>query len=252
MHTRRHVWAAALALSSLTFACDKPRVEEKAAEKKSVFDLKQGSSSKASQAELEEARRKAGFKSNEDVAAEAKAKYILDSKLYIKGKLADYRKLLDDVRKQLDEVEKAAPKWAKAKDGQAAFEAWNEKYKKDASKVNKFYDEITAKGSEGGDTQVSLGAAMQAWEDLRGDLAPDISTKEGFAAALTDIRGKLDAIGKTLDEIEKDESLVVEPAEGEGKAEGNDAKADEAKGNAKDAKDEAKGKAKDDGETKAG
>lgn len=218
-----------IALSTFVAACDStPRIEEKAPEKKKLSEMKQAGADKATPEELEEARRKAGFRSPEDARAEATAKYVLDSKIYVKGRLADYRKLLDDIRKQLDEVEKAAPKWAKAKDGQAALDSWNEKYKKEASKVTKFHDELTAKGTEGGDTEVAISAALQAWGNLRNDLAPDISANEGFKTALTDIRAKLDEIGKSLDDIEKDESVVAEPEAGaDAKADANaDAKAD--------------------------
>ncbi|HWB75475.1 MAG TPA: hypothetical protein VG755_10985 [Nannocystaceae bacterium] len=228
--------------------CDtKPKEEDKAPSKKGVFDLKQAPPTTASKEELEEARRKAGFKSNEEVMAEARAKDQKNGKIWIKERLKDYRKLVDDVKKEVDDIEKSASKWKDAK----AFEAWNEKYKKDVSKLMKGYDELTAKGTEGSDTQTMLAEAMRAWEDLRGDLGPEIATKEkeeAFKAALANIRKELDEFSKALDEIEKDDSLVAEPAEGEAKPdEGKgEAKADTAKGGAKDndGKGEAKGEEK--------
>lgn len=217
--------------------CDtKPKEEEKAPSKKGVFDLKQAPPTTASKEELEEARRKAGFKSNEEVMAEARAKDQQNGKIWIKERLKDYRKLVDDVRKEVDDIEKSAPKWKDAK----AFDAWNDKYKKDVSKLMKGYDELTAKGSEGSDTQTMLGEAMRAWEDLRGDLGPEIATKEKeekFKAALANIRKELDEFSKALDEIEKDDSLVAEPAEGEPKP--DEGKADGAAAKDKD-KDEKK------------
>jgi len=215
-------------LSFAPLGCDSAPTEEKKADKgKTAFDLKQGAP-KQSKEELDAARKKAGFKSNEEVMEEAKAKYENDSKVYIKERVKDYRKLLDDVRKKLDEIEKAAPKWA---DKPAAFESWNEKYKKDVSKLIKGYDELTAKGSEGGNTQSVLGTAIQAWEDLGRDLGPEISKQEAFATTLAGIRTQLDAVSKEIDAIEKDDTLVAEPAPGEdGKADAKaDAKADEKK-----------------------
>ena len=216
--------------------CDtKPKEEEKAPSKKGVFDLKQAPPTTASKEELEEARRKAGFKSNEEVMAEARAKDQKNGKIWIKERLKDYRKLVDDVKKEVDDIEKSASKWKDAK----AFDAWNDKYKKDVSKLMKGYDELTAKGTEGSDTQTMLAEAMRAWEDLRGDLGPEIATKEkeeAFKAALANIRKELDEFSKALDEIEKDDSLVPEPAEGE-------AKPDEGKG---EGKAEAKGEGKAD------
>jgi hypothetical protein len=244
-----------VALALVSFAplgCDNTRTEEKKADKgKTAFDLKQGAP-KQSQEELEAARKKAGFKSNEEVMEEAKAKYERDSKIYIKERLKDYRKLLDDVRKKLDEIEKAAPKWA---DKAAAFESWNDKYKKDVSKIIKGYDELTAKGSEGGNTQSILGTAVQAWEDLGRDLGPDISKQEAFATTLAGIRTQLDAVAKELDAIEKDDTLVAEPALGEeGKADekkADEKKADEKKADEKKA-DEKKADEKKADEKKAG
>ncbi|MBC8073437.1 MAG: hypothetical protein IAG13_34270 [Deltaproteobacteria bacterium] len=232
-----------LVLVASLVGCDTPRVEEKAPSKKGVFDLKQSSNSTASKEELEEARRKAGFKSNEEVMAEAREKDSRNGKLWVKERLKDYRKMVEDIRKKVDEIEKSAPKWKDAK----AFESWNEKYKKDVSKLKKEYDELTAKGSEGSDTQTILAEAMRAWEDLRGDLGPGLATekKEAFEGALTNIRAKLDEFSKAVDAIEKDDTLVPEPAEGEAKEEGKaDAKADEKKADAK--ADEKKADAKAD------
>ena len=250
---RRIIASMSLLVFATQVGCDNTRTEEKAPDKgKTAFDLKQTPSTKATQAELEEARRKAGFKSNDEVMAEAKAKYDRDSKVYIKEHLKDYRKLLDDVRKKLEEVEKAAPKWAAAKDGAGAFESWNEKYKKEVSKLIKGYDELTKKGSEGGNTQAQLGGAIQAWEDLGRDLGPEISKQDAFGATVTNIRTQLDAVGKILDEIEKDETLAPEPdTVVDAKA---DAKADDAKADAKadDKKADAKADDKKADDKKAG
>ncbi len=209
---------------------------------KNLADMKQKSTSTASKAELEEARRKAGFKSYEEQLAEAKVASEADAKLYIKGKLADYRKLLGSVRKKLDEVEKAAQKWADAKDAQKQFDKFVEKYKADTRELYKGYDELTGKGLEGGDTQVTLAEAMRGWDDLREDLAPDIGKQEGFGQALATIRGKLDEVSKALDAIEKDEALG-DAAAGDKKA---DDKAD------KKADDKADKKADDKADKKAG
>jgi hypothetical protein len=223
-------------VSFAPLGCDNtaPTEEKKQDKGKTAFDLKQAAP-KQSPEELAAARKKAGFKSNEEVMEEAKAKYENDSKLYIKERLKDYRKLLDDVRKKLDEIEKSAPKWASKA---AAFESWNDKYKKDVSKIIKGYDELTAKGSEGGNTQSLLGTAIQAWEDLGRDLGPEISKQEAFATTLAGIRTQLDAVSKELDAIEKDDTLVAEPAPGEeGKADEKkaDGKADEKKADEKKA-----------------
>jgi colicin import membrane protein len=228
---RGYAVALGLAVVVAGAACDQTKPEEKApAKTKNLADLKQGDSGKSKE-ELEKARKEAGWKSNDDMLAEAKEKYERDSKVYIKGKLKDYRKLLEDIRKQLDAVEKAAPKWAEAKDPAKAMEGFTTKAKKDNKEILDRYNEITNKGTEGGNTQVILGEAVRAWEDLNGDLAADISKNAAFATTLGDIRKKLDEVTKALDEIEKDETLVAEPEEGDAKA--DDAKADDKKADAK-------------------
>lgn len=223
-------------------ACDQTKPEDKApAKTKSLSDLKQSDSGKSKE-ELEKARKEAGWKSNDDMLAEAKEKYERDSKVYIKGKIKDYRKLVEDIRKQVDALEKAAPKWAEAKDGAKAVESFANKAKKENKDILARYDEITNKGTEGGNTQVVLGDAVRAWEDLYGDLAPDLSKNAAFATTVADIRKKLDEVSKVLDEIEKDETLVVEGEPADAKAEGKaDAKADAKADDKADAKkDDAK------------
>jgi hypothetical protein len=227
-------------------ACDQTKPEDKAppAKTKNLSEMKQGGSEKSAE-ELEKARKEAGWKSNDDMLAEAKEKYERDSKIYIKGKIKDYRKILEDIRKQLDALEKAAPKWAESKDGAKTVEAFATKAKKDNKEILDRYDEVTNKGTEGGNTQVVLGDAVRAWEDLYGDLAPDLSTNAAFATTLADIRKKLDEVTKVLDEIEKDDTLVAEPEEGAdakaddkkaGDKKADDKKADDKKADAKDAK----------------
>lgn len=221
----RTVVALGLFVCTAAFACDNTNRIEKdlPPAAKNLADMKQKPTSTASKAELEEARKKAGFKSYEEQLAEAKAASEHDSKLYIKGKLADYRKLVEAVRKKIDEVEKAATKWADAKDAQKQFDKFVEKYKKDASELTKSYDELTGKGLEGGDTQVIFADAMNDWENLRGDLAPDIAKQERFAPSLAELRAKLDKLSQALDAIEKDDTLTDAAAAPDAKA---DAKAD--------------------------
>jgi len=236
---RRFAVAFGFAVVIAAPACDQTKPEEKApAKTRNLSDLKQGESGKSKE-ELEKARKEAGWKSNDDMLAEAKEKYERDSKVYVKGKMKDYRKLVEDIRKQLDALEKAAPKWAEAKDGAKAAEAFGTKAKKDNKEILARYDEVTNKGSEGGNMQVVLGDAVRAWEDLYGDLAPDLAANAAFTTTVADIRKKLDEVTKTLDEIEKDDTLVAEGEEGDAKAEGKaDAKDDAKKEDAK--KDDAK------------
>jgi hypothetical protein len=207
---------------ALAFACDSRTDEPPPTKTKSIYDLKQTPPTSMTPEQLAEARKKAGLKTQEEVLAEARATLSRREKEQIKERLTKYRELLANLRKKLDDLEKAAPKWAEAKDPQAAFDKWAEKYKAEAQELSKGYAEMN-KDAEGGDLQGGLDKAFRTWEDLNNDLAPDVAKQEQFKTTLADIRAGLDAFAKAADEIEKDESIKVEPPEGEGKA---DAKAD--------------------------
>lgn len=201
----------------LPVACDDSGKSELDMEKtKSVYELKQAPKGEMSKEELEEARRKAGFKSQDEQMEEAKAAYDKMERGYIKGKLEDYRGLLADIGKKLDDVEKNAPKWADAKKGEGAFNKFNDKHKKATKALIKSYDDLTEKGSRGGNTQVEIDKLVTGLENLNNDLGPKISEAEGFATTLKALRDQADVISKTLEEIEKDESITAETSEEDG------------------------------------
>jgi hypothetical protein len=198
---------------SLTPACDsKEEPDLGLPETKSLSELKKSTKNEMSKEELEEARRKAGFKDQEELEAEARAAYEASEKSFVKGRVDRYRKLFETLRKKLDQVEKQAPKWASAKDPDAAFGKFQEKYKEETKAFLDEYDELTEKGSRGGDMQAELNKIISTWENLNGDLGPKISEADGFPTTLEAIRKGLDEIEKTIDEIDKDES--IEPEEG--------------------------------------
>jgi chromosome segregation ATPase len=201
---------AALTLVSLALlGCDNKAIEDGISDNKSksIYDVKQKAKTEMSKEELEEARRKAGFKSHEERLEEAKAQYDQMEKGYVKGRLSAYRDLVKGLRDKLDEVEKAAPKWAK---NEAAFKKFSEKYKEDNTAFKKQYDELSEQGNRGGNLQVDLGSLVDEWENFNGDLAPQISEAEGFATTLEGLRTKIGDIEKALDEIEKDETIEAD------------------------------------------
>jgi hypothetical protein len=210
---------ASLGLVLLVSACDAKEDPYKLPEKKTV-DLHKVDN-QMSEEELVEARKAAGIKSPEEVAAENAAWYETECRKYIKGKLPEYRKLVADMRAFLDTIEKQAPKWK----NDAAFEKFAGKHKEAVTEYWKAYDETTGKGGEGGNTQVIIAAAADAFEQLNADLGPNVTDNEAFPVAIQAIRDNLEKVTKALDEIEKDDSL--DEAETEG------AEADSAKPTAK-------------------
>ncbi len=158
--------------------------------------------------ELQAARRAAGFKDKDELAEENIATMKKGEREYVKTRLAEHRAMLKTIRDLLARAEKDAPKWAKAKNPQKAFDKFSEKYKEDTkalSEVNKKLFE----SATGIDVQAKFIGAYRAFENLNGDLAPEISAEEGFAKAITDLKAQLDEIDKDLEAIEKDESLKV-------------------------------------------
>jgi septation ring formation regulator EzrA len=240
----RHVIVASvLALAPLS-ACDAPKQDEPIQKATKPGELKQaGADTKMSEAELEEARKKAGFKSYEDEAAENMAAMEKGEREYIKRRLPKYREAMKTVRGFVDQIEKEAAAWPKAKDPQAAFDKFAEKYKEDMKAFMESYNELTENGIRGGAAAAKVGAALRSLADLNNDLSPEISKEASFNTALADIRKSLDEVDKELDTIEKDETLDVSGAEGEtdAPADGDDAKADDAKADDKKADDKKAG-----------
>lgn len=201
--------ACLVVLGLSLIACDAKQDPYKLPEKKTV-DLHK-IDNQMSEEELVAARKAAGIKSPEEVAAENAAWYETECRKYIKGKLPDYRKLVADMSAFLDDFEKQAPKWKT----DAAFDKYAEKHKKKVAEYWTFYDETTGKGGEGGNTQILISAAVDAFEQLNNDIGVGVAENEAFPGALEEIRGHLEKITAALDEIEKDDSLEAGDTEGE-------------------------------------
>jgi hypothetical protein len=200
-----------LVMCSLLVGCDSGKDPDLGMpQTKSVYDLKQSKKSQLSDEELAEERRKAGFKTDEEVMAEAKERYEEMEKGYVKGRLPAYRALLASVRKELDAVEKAAASFGKAKDAEGAHAKWAEKYRDKKKALLEEYNELTETGSRGGNLQVELDKAVQGWAGLVAGLSPEVAADEGFPAALAEIRKQFDVVAEELDAIEKDESIEAD------------------------------------------
>lgn len=197
---------AALALLGLgLIACD-AKEDPYAIKKKGTVDI-HSFEKEMTPEELAEARKAAGHDSMDEIAAENAKMFEKGAREYVKTRLPEYRDVVTQMRDYLDQIEKGAPKW---KDD-AAFDKFNEKYKKDVDAFLDVYDVLTAKGVEGGNTQADLGWAVRAWETLNNDLGPGVFDNAQLPVAIKDIRDRLDKVWAALDEIEQDETLEVNP-----------------------------------------
>jgi hypothetical protein len=201
---------SSLPLALLTFAlalagCDDAR-KEKLNTHKQTRDLKDYNPEMTPE-ELAKAREAAGHSSADELAAENARMFEKGAREWIKTRMAEYRDFLADFRDHIDTIEKEAPKWKDDK----AFAKFDEKYKERAKAFVETYDELTAKGVEGGNTQAELSKAFRDWEALKDELGPGVGDSERFPEILKAIRDTLDVVGKALDDIEADETLEINP-----------------------------------------
>jgi hypothetical protein len=159
--------------------------------------------------ELAEIRKKSGFKSKEELAAENAKMFEKGAREYVKTRLDAYRGFVADLRSKLEEVEKESAKWAKAKDPDKAYERWAKKAAKKQKEFDKAFMDMTGNMSEGGDTTAKLGKAYRGWERLYGSLGGKVAENERFPPVVKEIRDNLVPVDALLDDIEKDDTLVV-------------------------------------------
>lgn len=205
---RTLVFATALVAPLALTGCDTgqaPVVDESKQSKKPE-ELKQAKKSEMTPEELAEARKKAGFVDPDEQRAKAVEKLQREDKMFVKGHLDDFRKITKDLGAALNGVEKAAPKWAKAKDSDAAFNKFKESYKKDNKELMKAYREMTSNGANGV-ASIKLNDFITDFENFNGDLSGKISENENFTKSLEALRQALTDVNTAIDEIEKDESI---------------------------------------------
>lgn len=197
---------AVLVLAGLSVAACDAKENPYEVKKKGTVDL-HSYDKEMSPEELAEARKAAGHDSMDEIAAENAIMFEKGAREYVKTRVPEYRELIAEMRGYLDEIEKGAPKW---KDD-ATFDKFNEKYKENVEAFLDVYDELTAKGVEGGNTQADLGWAVRAFEALNGDLGVGVFDNAQLPVAIKEIRDRLDKVSAAVDEIEKDETLEVNP-----------------------------------------
>lgn len=205
-----HALVVTASLVLLASACDQKENPYKVPPKKGV-DLHKVDNTMDKE-DLAAARKEAGIQSPEEKAAENAIWYENEMRKYVKARLPEYRKLIADMRALLDDIEKQAPKW---KD-EAAFTKYRDKHKPKVTELWTLYDEVTGNGGEGGNTQIPLSKAANAFEQLEADIGPGVHENEAFPVVLKEIRDSLDLVVAALDEIEKDDTIDLSEGEGEG------------------------------------
>lgn len=192
--------------------CDSSKEEEKAPEKrKKLSEMEQaGSDSEATEEELKKKREALGIRDQDEVAAEIAAEFEKGAREYVKTRLPQYRELVKAMRDEVTDIETNAKKWADAKDPAKAYEKWETAYKETTKEFDKTYDELTGEGAEGGNTQATISTAYRTLEGWRSNMNAEVASGETFDKDIEELRKIFDEIDKALDDIEKDESLVID------------------------------------------
>ena len=222
---RKRLWIASAVLAVSTFACTSSKGEDGVdprfkVEKKFVPLSEREVKVDQSPEELAELRKKSGFKTQEEIAAENAKMFEKGAREHVKTHLKGYRELVATVTANLDEIDKESKKWLKAKDPAKAHENWAKKKEKANKELDKLYMEITGNMSEGGDTTAKLGKAYRGFTELFGNLGGKVAENERFPPAVEAIRKDIETVVGLLDDIEKDDTLVVNKfADGDGDGE---------------------------------
>lgn len=228
MPKTREVPKTAAALIALVLAAcgggERKSIEEQIGPTaKKPSELKSAAQPAMSPEELAEARRKAGFVDPAEQAAKVAAEMEKGEREYVKTRLAEFRDFHKKMTGLVDELEKEATKVAAAKDPQKAFDKWMGKFADKAKELGKLQLKLSEDNVRGGKTNELLIALVRTWDDLRAELAPDTASQPRFAEVITQLRGDLTKLAEALDNIEKDEELVVNKfykPEGEGEDDG--------------------------------
>jgi hypothetical protein len=212
---RKPLWIAAAVLTMSTFAgCEasdkEPEVDERFKVEKKFVPLSEREVKVTQSAEeLAEIRKKSGFKTQEEIAAENAKMFEKGAREHVKTHLEGYRGVVAELTANLDEIDKESQKWLKAKDPGKAHEKWAKKKEKQNKELDKTYMKVTGNMSEGGETTAKLGRAYRGYTELFGNLGGKVAENERFPPAVEAIRKDLEAVVALLDDIEKDDTLVV-------------------------------------------
>ncbi|MEZ4382633.1 MAG: hypothetical protein R3A79_14945 [Nannocystaceae bacterium] len=203
------VGALALALAACGGGEKKSIEDQIGPASKKMSDVKAEKKSTMSPEELAEARKKAGFVDPEEEKAKVAAEMEKGEREFVKTRLKEFRDLNQDFGAKIDELDKGVEKFAKAKDPEKAFAKFKEKFMKPARALMKTQAKLTENNARGGRTNELLIMGLRTWDDLLNDLSADIADNERYPEIMKELREQQAKVTEALDDIDKDEDLVV-------------------------------------------
>jgi len=209
MLNTRSLFVGALALALSACGGDQPSIADQigpASKKTSELEIPKVEMTPEERAA---ARKKAGFVDPEEEAAKVAIEMEKGEREYVKTRLKDFRTLTKDFEARADELDKEVAKWAKSKNPEKAFDKFKAKFMKPARKLMSRQAKLTENNARGGKTNESLIMALRTWDDLLNDLSPDVADNERYPEIMKEVREGIGKVNASLDDIEKDEDLVV-------------------------------------------
>lgn len=155
--------------------------------------------------ELREARAQAGFKTSEERSREEAARVELLARRVVLDELGVYRRFVRQFERILGRLQTAVPRWKSRGDYERFMRGYDRRVRGLESQFQKLESDPGLKG----ETYERAARAFRAWEDLNTGLGSMEAPTERFELILTTLRADLAALGAELDEIEKDERLLL-------------------------------------------
>ena len=157
--------------------------------------------------ELREARAQAGFKTSEQRSREEAARVELLARRVVLDELGVYRRFVRQFERILGRLQTAVPRWKSRGDYDRFMRGYDRRVRGLESQFQKLEAHPGLKGS----TFDRAARVFRSWEDLNTGLGSMEAPTERFELILTTLRADLAALAAELDEIEKDERLLLLP-----------------------------------------
>jgi len=157
--------------------------------------------------ELREARAQAGFKTSEQRSREEAAKVEVMARRVVLDELGTYRRFVGQFQRILKRLQTAVPRWKSRGDYERFMRGYARRVRGLESQFQKLEEDPGLKGG----TFERAARVFRAWEDLNTGLGSMEEPTERFELIVTTLRADLAALSAELDEIAKDERLLLLP-----------------------------------------